>query len=339
MAATHALETRVANLEAQAVNVRNKGAAGDFINDDTDAIRRALAQYVSARPSEFPVASIYLPAGRYRVTAPIVLDGLSFRIVGEGAATIIEGNFDEFIFKKTDVAVPTNSYIGHLIIKNTGALGGAISLQGTHGLLIEDAFLQAHGCFWGGANMFSGSMVNVTFRRGGTYAGSYGCMTGGVDLYNPDAQGFEIAHQLSQSHTNVFGGRTEVCGTAFVLGVNPWGAAHGWNQSVIATHVFEANDVGIDIRSCNDATIFGCTPYGTTNAPSGSSQYGWKMANVRNLTVMSSSAVGGHTGAAIQVGSNCQRVVFMAVAPANSLGVVWDIPDPSGVTHIATNYV
>jgi len=70
--------------QAQCVNVRDTGAAGDGMKDDTVAIQTALDSAIVARRGR----TVCLPAGDYRVTRTIVVDDvIGIRLIGEGGAT------------------------------------------------------------------------------------------------------------------------------------------------------------------------------------------------------------------------------------------------------------
>jgi hypothetical protein len=71
-------------VQAQCVNVRDRGAAGDGIRDDTAAIQAAINSAINAHRGR----TVCLPAGDYRVTSTIIVDDvLGIRLIGEGGAT------------------------------------------------------------------------------------------------------------------------------------------------------------------------------------------------------------------------------------------------------------
>lgn len=71
-------------------NVRNFGAVGDGVTDDTAAINRALYQLFSVQSNPEIRRSLFFPAGVYRVTDTVVVPTYA-RLFGEGAdSTIIQ---------------------------------------------------------------------------------------------------------------------------------------------------------------------------------------------------------------------------------------------------------
>lgn len=78
------------------VNVRAFGARGNGVVDDTDAIQAAIDNG-SARV-------VLIPAGTYRITAPLVLrDGVTLRGEGRGATVLSKANFNGACIIGTDV--------------------------------------------------------------------------------------------------------------------------------------------------------------------------------------------------------------------------------------------
>lgn len=75
----------VADKLRDVVTVRDFGAVGDGISDDTGAILAALAAH----------RSVFLPAGTYRITAPIIL-GYGQTLYGEGEGSIIQARAEAF---------------------------------------------------------------------------------------------------------------------------------------------------------------------------------------------------------------------------------------------------
>jgi Pectate lyase superfamily protein len=68
--------------EARTVNVRDKGAVGDGVTDDSTALQSAFDAMADSG------GTIYIPAGRYRITRALQLQSLT-RVHGDGAATVL----------------------------------------------------------------------------------------------------------------------------------------------------------------------------------------------------------------------------------------------------------
>lgn len=73
-------------------SVKNFGAVGDGIADDTDAINRALFQIFCVQDNDRSRRSLFFPAGTYKITKTIIIPSYA-RLIGEGAdSTIIQLN-------------------------------------------------------------------------------------------------------------------------------------------------------------------------------------------------------------------------------------------------------
>lgn len=82
---TGAITRNVDDKAKEAVSVKDFGAVGDGIADDTTAIQNALAAHVS----------VFVPAGTYRVTSTLVL-GANHSLVGSGQGSVIAASADTF---------------------------------------------------------------------------------------------------------------------------------------------------------------------------------------------------------------------------------------------------
>lgn len=100
-------------------NVRNFGAVGDGVTDDTAAINRALQQLFSVQSNTQVRRSLFFPAGTYRVTDTVVVPTYA-RVFGEGAdSTIIRLDSPddsslpaEYVIRYGDSAQQTGASIG-----------------------------------------------------------------------------------------------------------------------------------------------------------------------------------------------------------------------------------
>lgn len=86
---TNITRTLQEKLDDQA-SIRDFGAIGDGIVDDTEAINRALYQLFCREVNTEIRRSVFFPAGTYRITSPILIPPYA-KLVGEGAnSTIIK---------------------------------------------------------------------------------------------------------------------------------------------------------------------------------------------------------------------------------------------------------
>jgi len=72
----------------QFASVKDFGAVGDGVTDDTDAINRALFQIYCREVNPQIRRALFFPAGRYRVTKTIMIPSYA-RLYGEGAANSV----------------------------------------------------------------------------------------------------------------------------------------------------------------------------------------------------------------------------------------------------------
>jgi hypothetical protein len=75
-------------------SVRDWGAKGDGVADDSDAIQRAIDAAISPEPprttARKALGPVYLPPGTYRITKPLrVYSVVGFRLSGAGASSIL----------------------------------------------------------------------------------------------------------------------------------------------------------------------------------------------------------------------------------------------------------
>ena len=121
---------------AFAVNVRDFGAVGDGVADDTAALQAALNQcateqtFCLAGHSWLPAwgghgghgggDEVFLPAGTYRITRPLVYPERRVTLRGESGATIVaEQSYDIFYF--------ANAF--RIVLEHLRLVGGRIQLN------------------------------------------------------------------------------------------------------------------------------------------------------------------------------------------------------------------
>ncbi|MDR3736808.1 MAG: glycosyl hydrolase family 28-related protein [Acidobacteriaceae bacterium] len=127
------------------VSIRSFGAAGDGNTDDTDAFRGALASH---RP-------LYVPTGRYRITAPLQLPRNAVLIGLHPSATLLDlpDNTPAFAPPGNPLALLSTSPGDAAIVSGIGVSTGGVNNRATallwrsgpHSLLDDVRFLGGHG--------------------------------------------------------------------------------------------------------------------------------------------------------------------------------------------------
>jgi hypothetical protein len=158
------------------VNIKDFGAVGDGIANDTAAINRAIQQiYLTTRLSNYPQVrrTIFFPAGTYKVTGATILIPPYVRFVGDGIESTIIKQTDgtqSSLFQFTDSMYQTGASLG----QNSATLPGYISIENLTLANTSDRDIVAidsaeHVTFFGVE--FLGSLSSPTTPGSQAYAG------------------------------------------------------------------------------------------------------------------------------------------------------------------------
>ena len=95
----------LANRFSDAVNVKDFGAVGDGVTDDTAAIQAAIDYAVSLEISDYKSgSSVYFPKGTYKINSGLIVNGDNVGLIGDGiSASVIfaeNPNFDLITFSE-----------------------------------------------------------------------------------------------------------------------------------------------------------------------------------------------------------------------------------------------
>jgi hypothetical protein len=99
----------------QFASVRDFGAVGDGVTDDTDAINRALFQLYCREINPQIRRALFFPAGVYRVSASILIPTFA-RLYGEGANSsviVLDSGTDEYVARYADSLQQTGVNLGN----------------------------------------------------------------------------------------------------------------------------------------------------------------------------------------------------------------------------------
>jgi hypothetical protein len=123
-----ALEAKIGSGTIHVINVRDFGAVGDAVHDDTAAFQEAIENFQTNK------TPIYVPNGEYRITASLHLDTTKARrlqMFGENIyATILRSEANTlFDFVMPDTTTTQESYIRNLTLFNVNAEGVCMNFK------------------------------------------------------------------------------------------------------------------------------------------------------------------------------------------------------------------
>jgi hypothetical protein len=176
-------------VEGAPVNVRDWGAKGDGVTDDTAAIQAAIDYCVNLSNRK---QTLYFPANEpaayYKVTAPLVING-RLNIVGDGQFSttiygvgLTTGQFliDYTIFPVTAVYF---SEIKNIAIGHSGSsVANGVRLKNISYMLMKQVYIYncyEAGIYITGTNCFSNSFEEVTVYQMGNKGVTFENFTGG----------------------------------------------------------------------------------------------------------------------------------------------------------------
>lgn len=162
------------------INVRWYGATGDGVTDDTAAIQAAID---AAELTSYP--SVYIPAGKYIISSPLVISVDRFQLFGYGVQSLISQSTDaDLINIDTDTPAATLSYlslhdfalecdtalspvaaVGIHVLVNTGTATGLVRSRIENidffNIWTNIAFDSGTKVTWNGVLQLDGSTFNV----------------------------------------------------------------------------------------------------------------------------------------------------------------------------------
>ncbi|GEM_PF-2713216 len=258
-------------IRTDVVNVKNYGAKGDGVTDDTAAINAAVSSANNVH--------VYLPPGTYKVSAPIkpTVSTNMFQLEGAGRElTKIVGNIANDGIVDEVGAFWGNTVIRNLSIENTSATGYCIAFFNSVGGTIEHVLCRAYRGLTNGnngtwvVNDFVGLGADSNNNLIGMAPGGF-CVSfqGNVTATGVDCTSFDTAVILNGTMSNLQGCRIENAHLGALLGTLSDGTPNQLSGSHLDACTFEANDEHIKVVNVSDSTLSNLEIHDTTNAPSG----------------------------------------------------------------------
>lgn len=132
-----ALEAKIGSGTIHVFNVRDFGAVGDAVHDDTTAFQAAIENFQTNK------TPIYVPNGQYRITASLHLDTTKARrlqMFGENIyATILRSEANTlFDFEMPDDTTTQESYIRNMTLFNVNAEGVCLKFKRAQKWVLEN---------------------------------------------------------------------------------------------------------------------------------------------------------------------------------------------------------
>ena len=280
---------------AEVFNVKDFGALGNNVADDTTKIQAAMNAVLSTAGGRTPGGTLVFPAGRYKVSAPITFNldaDFGLHVLGVGNASSVEGNHAGYTFDRS-LGTPNNTFgprvFEHLKVTNPHSSGGGIRLGSTIGGAIRGCDISADLIsltFEDAPGSSSDSIVidNCWFHSGVSSGTPKAIVFGGKGLVINacDITGYDDAITVYGSGVAIYGCRMESLNTSIVLGMDSAGADRGLHGFSITGMPMEGNVTFIDFRGTTTGFCIGSNGFtghsGNAGLGSGvNTQYGLRL--------------------------------------------------------------
>ncbi|HVT30982.1 MAG TPA: glycosyl hydrolase family 28-related protein [Lacipirellulaceae bacterium] len=299
-------------------NVRDYGAKGNGIHDDTVAIQAAVNQ--PHQPRSPNRGTIYFPVGTYRITSPIIFaQNLNIACLGDPGATI-SGNFGDFLLRRVQEGrLESTHSIENLQLLNRHERGRGIALHGCVGR-ITNCYVSA----WRGIESYNSQSILVdTCKFVGPKASrsSVGILAGSAtSVTSLTISGYEHGIRHHNVGLNVCGGSFNANAVGIMIGIDENGnnfQSRGFNITGVS---MESNQTGIHVSNGVGGAISGVSIGGGTQM-----DYGLRLGSCQN-TVVQSVVVRGkqgfkRAGIAIEIPT---RTTFIGVRSLSR--TAWSLP-------------
>lgn len=315
-------------------NVKDFGAKGNAIDDDTAAINAAVNATAGGAKG-----LVFFPPGKYRTTGPITYnsdgDGHSVIFQGVGDLSEIFGNFPGYIFDRS-VANPTPgvNVVRELKIGNGHANGGGVRMRGVVGTAsIESCRIGA----WRGVALTNGNAWEVRNCQivASASPGSIGILcSNGATLVNNDIVAFDHGIRHFNAGLQVIGGRIEVCNIGMQLGQQEDGTTFQTSGFMLAGVSMESCLIGVNLHNAFNGVMNGMFVTAHANTTRGQPMTGIDYAGSAQIATIGAVCSGQFVRAGYAtecIGGN----TFISCGVNNSIGPGWLLPsNPAKITRI-----
>jgi hypothetical protein len=318
-------------------NVKDYGAIGNGLADDTAAIQRAVNR-TSAPFSLNNRGTIYFPTGTYRITAPITFGaeaGIAAIAFSGAPGALIQGNFADALLKRDLYAFGPQGgvfRIDNLRFMNNHPTGKGVMLHSCVGGKIVGC--QFSGC-WRAIETYGSQSILVDSCSiiGQQTSNSIGVVAGNATaVVSTDVSGYDHGIRHQNVGLTVHGGRFEVNNAAVVVGLDENGNGFQSSGFDIAGLSMEANQTGIYVAVGAGGSIRGISMGGGVPM-----MYGLRLGSCQDVVVQGVVVSGakGYSQAGIAI-ENATRTVLMSVCSVSS--TAWALPaNQSQITFIQSN--
>jgi hypothetical protein len=328
-------------LSGQWRNVKDFGAVGDGITDDTANIQKAVYNNGAAAVD----GTVWFPKGNYKLTGPILFEAgnLNIKFSFEPGAKL-QGNFADALLKRS-----VNSPIGgvHVIengtFENDNAAGKCIMLHSCVSGRIANCQLSGSNTALVGIETFNSQSVIIDtcsligFTGTGIKAGN------ATFVLDCDITGCLEGIRHSNIGLVVIGGRFEVNGCAIRLGMDE----NGDGLTSAGVHIsglsMESNDKGIDAENVSGVSISGVScariNAGAPGVDLTGGPFGIRIGPNTNASQVSGCNVSGEypSGYGILVSGNYGTFSGVNAAATGSGAVAWSVDCPMKQVFNACN--
>lgn len=300
----------LADRSAEVRNVKDFGAVGDGVADDTAAIQAAMnAAWLTGTTASGngKGMKVFFPSGTYLTSAPLTntsAAGGKIQLVGDNMETVtVGGSFTGYVVDNPDLAgISSNITVVsnmRIVNGNFAAGSGALRLGFTVGMLVDRCILQGFNALDMGSNAFNSIVSNcqITPNFNNQIPGTVGIYTGQNTIISCSIQGYDTGVMVGATSGGgdagatgavIIGCRIEVCTTAIFFGQNVLGHVTGASGTVCSLST-ERCGTSIYLSYASPVSITGCILTGTVGPGRIISTTTWA-ANVATVNI------GGGTG-------------------------------------------